>query len=386
MRILIAHSRLLVMSGDNRVVQDEAELLRQAGHDARTWTPSAEGAHGAELAAVAARAVWSRHAAREVRRRIRDQGTQVVHVHNLYPNLSPTVIRAAAAEGVPLVMTLHNYRLASCLPASLLRDGRVCEDCLGRVPWRGVVHRCYRESVLGSAVMATSLTLHRAVRSYGGVARFLAVSSFVKAKHVEAGLPAERITVKPNFAWDAEPRNAFGDSFVYVGRLHAEKGVDTLTQAWRTAPGTLVVAGEGPEAGRLRSRAPQTVEFTGYVPAPDVDRLLRGARAALVPSRWYEAAPRVILEAFARGVPVVASDIGALPELVKDGVNGLLVPADDPLAWAEAARRLQDDDLVRRLGEGARRTWAERFSPERGLEELESAYEGVVRSDEHRPR
>jgi glycosyltransferase involved in cell wall biosynthesis len=380
MRILIAHSWLLVMSGDNRVVEDEAELLRQAGHDARTWTPSAEGVHGVGMAAAGARAVWSRQAARELRRRIREQGADVVHLHNLYPNLTPTVIRAAAAEDVPVVMTLHSYRLASCLPASFLRDGQVCEDCLGRVPWRGVIHRCYRDSFVGSAVMATSMTLHRAARSYDGVSRFLAVSSFVRAKHVEAGIPSDRISVKPNFAWPAEPRATFGGSFVYVGRLHVEKGVDTLIEAWRTAPGSLVVVGGGPEADRLRAGAPGDVEFTGQVPAARVDTLIRGCRALLVPSRWYEAAPRAILEAFARGVPVVASDLGALPELVQDGVNGLLVPPDDPPAWAEAARRLQNDDLVRRLGEGARRAWAERFTPKHGLKGLESAYWSVART------
>jgi len=185
--------------------------------------------------------------------------------------------------------------------------------------------------------MATSLTLHRAARSYQGVSRFLAVSSFVKAKHVEAGLPADRITVKPNFAWPAEPRTGFGDSFVYAGRLFVEKGVDTLTEAWRTPPGRLVVVGDGPEADRLRSEAPEGVEFTGYVPPAEVDGILRGARALLVPSRWYEGAPRAILEAFARGVPVVASDFGALPELVRDGVTGATFTPRDP------------DDLARAL-------------------------------------
>jgi glycosyltransferase involved in cell wall biosynthesis len=379
MRILIAHSWLLVMSGDNRVVEDEAKLLRDAGHEVDTWTPRAEGVAGLGVVRTGARAIWSTSAASTVKGLLRRDRTQVLHVHNPWPNLSPTVFRAAAAEGVPVVMTLHNYRLASCLPATFLREGRVCEDCLGRaVPWPGVVHRCYHDSVLGSAVLATSLTLHRAVGSFQHVTRFVAVSSFVRDKLIQAGLPQERIGVKPNFAWPAERRTGAGDYFLYLGRLYPEKGVDTLLEAWRAAPGRLIVVGDGPEAGRLRAMAPSTVEFTGGIPPDQVERVVRGARAFLVPSRWYEAAPRGILEAYASGVPVVASDFGALPELVEQDVSGLLVPVDSPAGWAAAAERLMDDGEAERLGEGAWRTWRDRYSPERGLEGLESVYGQVL--------
>jgi glycosyltransferase involved in cell wall biosynthesis len=377
-RVLIAHSWLLVMSGDNRVVEDEAKILADAGHSVRTWTPGAEGVSGLGLVRTAGTAVWSRSAAASVRAMIREERTQVLHVHNLWPNLSPTVIRGAAAEAVPVVMTLHNYRMASCLPGTFLRDGRVCEDCLGRTPWPGVLHRCYRDSHLGSAVMATSLTLHKAARSFGGVATYLAVSSFVRDKVVQAGLPAERVMVKPNFAWPAERRTGGGDYFLYLGRLYREKGVDTLLEAWRSAPGRLLVVGDGPEAGRLRAMAPARVEFVGEVAAAEVAAIVRGARAMLVPSRWYEAAPRGILEAYAAGVPVVATDLGALPELVADGVTGLLVAPESPSAWAQAAERLLSDEESERLGEGAWQAWRDRFSPERGLDSLTAVYRDLL--------
>jgi glycosyltransferase involved in cell wall biosynthesis len=378
MRILIAHSWNLVMSGDNRVVEEEAKLLRGAGHQVRTWTPKPEDTSGLGAVRTGARAIWSSSAAATIRRFFRQDGTEVLHAHNLWPNLSPVIFRVAAADGVPSVMTVHNYRLASCLPATFLRDGRVCEDCLGRLPWRGVMHRCYRDSYLGSAVMAGSLTLHRAMKSFEDVSRFVAVSSFVRDKLVESGMSRDAIGVKPNFAWPAERRSGPGDYFLYLGRLYFEKAVDTILEAWRHARGRLLIVGDGPDAQRLRGLAPPGVEFVGVVAPDRVNEILRGARALLMPSRWYEAAPRAIPEAFAAGVPVVASDFGALPESVEDGVSGLLVPPDAPSEWAAAASRLQDDAESERLGEGAWLAWRDRYSPERGLEQLESIYRQVL--------
>jgi glycosyltransferase involved in cell wall biosynthesis len=374
MRILIAHSWNLIMSGDNRVVEEEAKLLRSGGHDVRTWTPVPEGVSGPAVLRTGARAIWSTSAAAALRQMFREHGTEVLHVHNPFPNLSPVVFRVAAAKGVPVVMTLHNYRLASCLPATFLRDGRVCESCLGRVPWRGVVYRCYRNSYMGSGVLAASLTLHRAIKSFDRVTHFLAVSSFVRDKMVQAGMAPERISVKPNFAWPAKRRRGPGDYFLYLGRLYSEKGVDTLLEAWRDAPGKLLIVGDGPEAAHLRASAPSGVEFVGVVSPDRVEQIMGRARAMLVPSRWYEAAPRSILEAFAAGVPVVASGFGALPELIQDGVNGLLVPPESPPGWSAAGRRLRNDAESERLGQGAWDTWRERYSPERGLELLECFY------------
>jgi glycosyltransferase involved in cell wall biosynthesis len=297
----------------------------------------------------------------------------VVHVHNVFPALSPAVIRAAAAEGVPVVMTLHNFRLL-CPPATLLRDGRVCQDCLGRLPWPALVHGCYRNSRVATAPYVASLVLHRGIGTFDRIRRFAAVSGFVRAKHIEAGIEPGRIAVKPNFAWPAARRDGAGKYFLYLGRLSSEKGVDTLLEAWRQALGRLLVAGDGPELTRLRTLAREGVEFLGAVPAERARMLTREARAVLVPSRCYEAFSRVIVEAYAAGVPVAASRIGALPDIVEDGITGLLARPDDPASWTEALEQLQDDELSLRLGENAYRTWAERYTPEANLRLLEDLY------------
>jgi glycosyltransferase involved in cell wall biosynthesis len=366
------------MSGETMVAEDEVKLLREAGHSVHLWAPvpQAEGALG--LARAGASSVWSASAVKTVRRLAREHHPEVVHAHNLFPALSPGVLRGAG-EGAAVVVTLHSYRLL-CLPGSLLRDGKVCEACLGHLPWRGVRYRCYRDSMPASAALAASLAVHRAIRTFDHVTRFFAVSRFVKDKYVEAGFSPEQIAVKPNFAWPSPRRSGPGEYFLVLGRLHPEKGVGTVIEAWRDhgAPGRVVVVGDGTEAGRLRAAAPPSIEFTGEVPPGQVPDLVARARALLVPSLWYEAAPRGIVEAYAAGVPVVASRVGALPEAVEDGVSGLLAASGDGAAWAAAATRLGDDSESERLGEGAYQMWRERFSPERGLLGLEAAYREAI--------
>jgi glycosyltransferase involved in cell wall biosynthesis len=373
-RILVLHSRYLSgqTSGENRVVEDEARLLAEAGHEVRTWTPTPSDSQHFGAARLGTRAIWSRHAAREVRRLVRNQRSEIVHCHNLFPLLSPAVISAASAEGAAVVMTLHNYRLL-CLPATFLRDGRTCEDCLGRLPWRGVIHRCYRDSRLGSGVLASSLALHRAVGTFARVRLFLAVGRFVRDKYVQAGFPDDRVAIKPSFVAAAPRRQGPGDYFLFLGRLSREKGLGTLLAAWARLPERLVVAGDGPERDLLRDAA-STIDYRGSLPADEIPSLLSRARALLLPSLSFEGAPRVVLEAYAAGVPVLASRLGGLPELIEDGGSGVLVQPANAGAWAAAVERFTDDAEAQRMGERAWRLWEERYSPERGLENLEAAY------------
>lgn len=374
MRVLIAHSRYLSgdASGENRVVEDETHLLHDAGHHVATWTPSPRMDGGLGTMRTGASAIRSGRAVTAIAAAIERARPDVVHLHNLFPMLSPAVIGSARRAGVPVVLTLHNYRLM-CLPANLLREGRVCEDCVGRVPWRGVAYRCYRGSAAGSAVLAASLTLHRGLGSFDGISRFLAVSEFVRRKHAEAGIAPGRIVVKPNFAWPSPRREGAGEYFLFAGRISPEKGVDTLLRAWASERPRheLVVMGFGAEA---LGAVPPGVTVRPPVAGADVAPVVRRARAVLVPSRWYEAAPRTIVEAYAAGVPVVASDLGALPEFVHEDETGLRARPDDPASWALALRRLSDDAESLRLGAGAFRAWEDRYSPERGLAALVDAY------------
>ena len=320
---------------------------------------------------TAAGAVWSRRAARHTRRLITEFAPEIVHYHNLFPALSPAVIRAAG--DVPIVMTLHNYRL-SCLPATFYRDGRVCEDCLGGSLWPGVKYACYRGSHAGSATLAASLTLHHRLGTFDRVTLFLAISSFVKSKMGQAGIPPNRIRVKPHFSWPNQTRTNAGDYFLYLGRLSSEKGIDRLVSMWDRSWGTLLVVGDGPLASTLMSSDPQGVQFSGAVPSSEVGRLLAHARAVVAPSTCHEGAGKVVLEAYSAGVPVIVSNMGALPEVVQAGQTGLVVDLGDITGWKDAVEALNDDERNRRMGSEALSLWKKRYSPEHGLRELEAAY------------
>jgi glycosyltransferase involved in cell wall biosynthesis len=326
------------------------------------------------------RSVWSREAAHEVERVVRRERIEVVHCHNLFPTFSPSVLDAARRAGAAVVITLHNYRLL-CLPATFWRDGRTCEECLGRVPWRGVRYRCYRGSLPGSAALAGSVTVGRLRGTFRNATFLVAVSRFVMEKYLQAGFPAERIVVKPNFVAPTPVRRGPGEYFLYLGRLAPEKDVRLLIEAWRPEFGPLVIAGDGPDEAALRAHpAAAGVEFLGAVPPAEVPPVLSRARALLFPSRSFEGMPRAVLEAYAAGVPVVASAVGALPEVVPDGESGLLVGTRSE-DWAAAVARLGDDATAVELGRRAWERWRDRYSPEQGLSGLVELYERAVRQN-----
>lgn len=380
MRILVLHSEYASgrASGENSVVEDEVGLLRDAGHEVRTWSaPPPLGT--AETTRAGFSAIRSGRAVRMVKELCAEAVPHVVHFHNLFPGLSPAAITAAKKEGCAVVLSLHNYRLM-CLPAILRRDGHLCEDCVGKVPWRGVVHRCYRGSTMASAALATSLTLHRAAGTFDKIDLFFAGSEFTRAKHLEAGFPADRMMVKPNFAPSRPVRKGAGRHFLFAGRLSPEKGVGLLLELWRREPpGRLVVLGDGPERDRLETNAPQGIEFYGTVDSAGVEAAMREARAVLVPSESYESSPRVPLEAFASGVPVISSNLGAAHEAITHDVSGLVVPPGDAGAWTNAIRQLCDDEVSIRLGAGALAAWESQYSPRRAIEALEEGYRRAVR-------
>jgi glycosyltransferase involved in cell wall biosynthesis len=379
MRVLILHSRYLsgAASGENRVVEDESRLLAEARHSVKIWDPALTDTRGLRMVKAGVDSVWSRSAVDRIDDMIRSHKPDVVHLHNLFPMLSPAAIRAAASHGSRVIMTLHNYRLI-CMQGTLLRDGRICEDCVGRSQLPGVIHSCYRDSVPGSVAIGTSIGLHRRLRTFDSVTRFLAISHFVKAKHVEAGFAPESIDVKPHFSWPAPVREGPGDYFLYVGRLSQEKGPQTLIRAWSRFPGRLVVVGDGPDGEVLRKDAPQGVSFRGALAAEDVPEVVAAAKAVLIPSLCYEGAGKVVLEAYASGVPVIASRIGGLPEVIEDNETGYLVEPEDVGAWVCAVSRLLDDAESERMGRQALLAWQRDFDPEQGLRNLERAYQSAL--------
>jgi glycosyltransferase involved in cell wall biosynthesis len=382
--VLQVHNVYTQPGGEDAIADAEAALLRAAGHEVTAMrVQNPEGAVHAARALAAA--PWNPTRYRAMRRTVRECRPDVAHVHNTWFALTPAVLTALRAERVPVVMTLQNYRLL-CVNAFLFRDGRVCTDCVGTHPWHGVQHACYRDSRPQSAIAAATITTNRALRTWDHVDRFVAPSRFVRQVFIDAGVAADRITVKPNTVSDPGPRPAppsTANEVVYAGRLSPEKGVDTLLAGWAKAGGTvagmeLVVVGEGPQRGELERMAVAGVRFTGWLAADDLQALLLRARALVFPSVWWENFGRVIIEAMAAGLPVMASDIATPAEVVAPLGAGWLVPPGDAPAWAAHLARLGDDSFVDAGGAAARAAFESEFAPDVGLDRLLAVYASVV--------
>ena len=382
MRILILHNRYREFGGEDAVVDAEIALLRGAGLDAHSlfWTNDDVRTNGLlGSSASFANAVWNRSAWHSVRCAVREFRPDVVHVHNTLAAASPSVVHGAAMPSVGIVHTLHNFRHL-CLNGLLLREQRICTDCVGKLPWRGVGRACYRQSIPASMAVACGEVVHRALGSWSHVHRFIALSQHAKQLHVQAGFEARKIVVKPQtLASDPGRGEHRGDFALFAGRLSSEKGLHVLLRAWSEAglEVPLRIAGDGPDAENVRSRAAALPSATmlGRLPRDEVLSLMRDAKLLVMPSECFEAFPVTLLEGLATGCPIVASDIGALGEVIRSGENGVLVPPGDPAALARAVQRLNSDPAERdRLSRAARATFLERFSPERACQALLSIY------------
>lgn len=376
LKVLIVHNTYLQRGGEDGVVDAEMHMLRQRGHDVIEYRVHNERLRTLAPGRAALGAIWSASAYRAVCDLVRSHRPDVMHVHNTFPLISPAVFWAAKGEGVTTVQTLHNFRLL-CPQAMLLRAGRVCEDCVGALAWRGVLRRCYRGSAAQSAVVAATSALHRQIGTYARkVDRFIALNDFCRRKFIEGGLPAHKIEIKPNFVEVGNtPAQPARSGALYVGRLYPEKGIDLLGDALRKVPGLqLEVIGSGPEVAHLAQR--EHVTCRGWLAVEAVHEAMQRHAMLIVPSRWYENFPLVIVEAFANRLPVIAARLGALAEIVEDGVTGLLF---EPGSAADLAGRLawamQHPIDMARMGQRARAVYEQRYSPEQNYRALLHIYD-----------
>jgi glycosyltransferase involved in cell wall biosynthesis len=377
-KVLVVHNAYRHRGGEDSVVDSELALLRGKGHQVVEYIRHNDEIDGASSMPLAAQSLWSHQTTSEVAAMLARERPDVVHVHNTLPLVSPSVYWACARAGVPVVQTLHNFRLA-CPQAMFLRQGRVCESCLGRVPWRAVAHGCYRGSRAQSAVVAATSTLHWMLGTWSRkVSRYIALNEFCRDKFIAAGLPPERVAIKPNFV--DEPRaveKLARHGFLYVGRLSVEKGVSVLLDAaQRDRREDVKIAGSGPQAGLLNA-VPQ-VEALGVLDSDGVMQALSRAQALVVPSVWYENHPRTLVEAFACGTPVIASRLGAMPALVTEGVTGLLFNPGDAQDLARVMRWASEHPReMAAMGARARDAYESKYSPAENYRQLIEIYDAA---------
>ncbi|MFC8244096.1 glycosyltransferase [Streptomyces chartreusis] len=392
MHVLVVHNRYASAqpSGENKVVDQEAELLRAAGHHVELFERRSDDIAERSLlgkAALPFLVPWNPAVRTELAARLRAERPDVVHVHNVFPLLSPAVLAACADAGVPAVATLHNYTQV-CPPGTLQRDGRPCTECVGSAaPLPAVRHGCYRGSRLATVPLAVSMSVNRH-RWWSGVERFLCISAAQRDVLVRAGMPAERLVVKHNFVPDPDDRRSgAGEHVLYLGRLAEAKGVRLLMTAWdelAAAGGVgvpLVIAGTGPLEQEVTAWAAgrDDVRYAGLYDTAQCRKAVARSVAVVAPSTWLEAFGLVVVEAMAAGVPVVAAGHGAFVELVEDGVTGLLHRPGESGSLASCIRRIAaGPDRNREMGRAARRRYELGFSPAVGLERLVEEYRTAI--------
>lgn len=382
MRVLMLHDRYLVRGGEDESTDAEVAALRDHGIEVDLIEEDNRRVGQLGRVRTAARTLWAREWYRTIRARVAERRYDVVHVQNFFPLLSPAVHHAARAEGAAVVQTLRNYRLF-CLNGLLFRDGMVCEKCLGRaVSWAGVRHRCYRRSLAGSATVAAMQVLHRKLSTWEQcVDVFLTPTYFTRGKAIEGGLDPTRILVKPNFvAPDPGVGHGDGGYLLFIGRVSPEKGLEVLLRALplvqcSTVP-RLKVVGEG--EGPSKESALGSVEWLGRKTLPEVYQLMGAAQAVIVPSVWYETFGRVIVEAYAKGTPVIASNQGALAELVIDGVTGLLFRPGDVADLADKISDLLNRSDVGAMRQAARARYEAEYTAALNVEALVRCYNVAI--------
>jgi len=384
--IVSLYNRYLNRGGEDEVFEAEAELLASHGHRViRVEEHVREPVGWRERWKLARNAIWSNDWNEKMRRLLQQNRPDVVHIHNWWPQMSPAVCYAAHSAGVPVVHTLHNYRLL-CPNAIFFRNGRACEDCMGKaIPWPGVLHACYQESRARTATIATMLARHRQRNTWHEqVDVYIVLSEFARSKFIEGGLPAERIVVKPNFAY---PTPAMGDGggeyALFVGRLAEQKGISALLAAWESLQEKLPlkIVGNGPMAVNVEgaTRRLRGVKALGRQPREAVIKLMQEATALIFPSIWYETFGMSIIEALAAGTPVIASNLGSMSSLVTHQRTGLHFRPGDPVDLVvQVEWMLAHPDQWRQMRQNARSEFEAKYTAEGNYEILIGIYEDAI--------
>lgn len=385
MKIILAHNKYREAGGEDVVFENEKRLLERNGHTVISYVRSNTEVPSESLLdrlAIAPQMVWSSKTRREFAAILGRERPDIVHIHNTFMVISPSIYYACGEQGIPVVQTLHNFRLL-CPAANFFRHGVICQECVDQSLLRGVIHGCYR-SRSATAGVALMLAFHRGLDTWRtSVARFIALTEFARSTFVAAGFPPDRFVVKPNFT-DPDPgeRQGLGEYALFVGRLVENKGLQVLLNAWKQLPAhyPLQIVGDGPEGLALKAQARELqlsgITFRGRLGHAAVIEAIKGARFVIVPSTWYEGFPMCIAESFACGTPVLSSGLGAMAEIVEDHLTGLHFHGGDPQdlackvewAWNHPAELAE-------MGRAARRKYETHYTAEKNHSLLLGIYQ-----------
>jgi glycosyltransferase involved in cell wall biosynthesis len=395
MKIIMVHNTYQEAGGEDVVFESEKRLLARHGHEVTSYERSnleLQSASFLDRIAIGPRMIWSSKSRQEFSAILDMYKPDLVHIHNTFMVISPSIYSACSERAIPVVQTLHNFRLL-CPGANFFRDGIICHECVDQNLLQSIRHGCYRNSRKATAGVALMLSLHRALNTWGSsVSRFIVLTEFAKMKFVAAGFPGDKFVVKPNFA-DPDPRERLGagEYALYVGRLMENKGSQVLLNAWKKLPRPypLQIIGDGPERPAREAQAREMqlsgVNFQGRVSHAEVIDEIKGARFLVVPSILYEGFPMSIVESLACGTPVLCSRLGGLSEIVEDGVTGLLFDPGDPQDLAKSLDWAWNHPLeLAEMGRAARRKYEEDYNAEKNYSLLMEIYLEAMAEDVQR--
>lgn len=382
MKILFIHNQYRQPGGEDVAVELETSLLKERGHEVELLLFSNDETAGALQSGI--NAVYNRAAASRTRQAIRRFRPDIVHVHNWFFTASPSVFYAAKKEGVPVIMTIHNFRFV-CANALLLRNNQPCELCVQKTwPTHGIRYKCYRDSAAQSALVTAITGIHKSLRTWQQkVDNYIVLTPFAKSRLSGSSFKVDpdRMIIKPNFIPEPGagtlPRENF---FLFAGRLSTAKGVQVLMNAFGRLNSKLVVAGEGPEKEAMMQQAKTSnITFAGKRSRDELLALMKTCKAVIFPSLWYEGLPFVILEALATGTPVIASRLGSMASVITHGFNGLHFSPGNADELAQAVEHMNKGGQdIEQLYSNARQTYLEHYHPDSHYRSIISIYETTI--------
>jgi glycosyltransferase involved in cell wall biosynthesis len=381
MKILLVHNYYTLRGGEDAVFEQELSLLQKEHVVEPLVFYNKNGWKGAVEFVFS---IWNVFAARRLRNKIESFKPELLHIHNFHFSSGPIIIRTAKKMGVPIVLTLHNYRLL-CPSATLLVDGKIFRDSLrAHFPWKAVKYKVYRNSSLATFWLAFTIWFHKKINTWKQVDRFIALTDFSRNLFLSStfNVDAKKIVVKANFMENFEGTLTMNSrSFLFVGRLSQEKGIHTLLTAFKQSDAVLKIVGDGPLGELVRSVSADfhNIQYLGSLNAAEVRQVMAGSTALIVPSIWYEGMPMTILEAFSIGLPVIASNIGALSSMITNGYNGLHFVAGDAISLSKSVKYWSSLSTIQRMeySNNVKRSYSDLYTPEANLTQLVQIYNSI---------
>ncbi|BAU66919.1 glycosyl transferase group 1 [Stanieria sp. NIES-3757] len=385
MRILTIHNYYQQSGGEEQIFNTEVNLLHSRGHEVWCYTLNNDQIRKINLLELTKRTLWNGEVYQQLRALVRQEKPDLAHFHNTFPLISPAAYYALKDEGIPVVQTLHNYRLL-CPNALFFRNGRICQDCLDKpLPLPGIIHGCYRGSRGASAMVASMISFHSWFGTWSkAVDRFIVYSQFAMDKFIQGGLPLDKLAFKTNFLHPAPlPGEGKGGYALFVGRLSVEKGLGVMLDAWRQLGGKipLKILGDGPMSGLVTEAMQEMpeIEWLGRRSLEEVYEVVGDAAFLIFPSEWYETFGMVAIEAFAKGTPVVGSNLGAIAELIDHERTGLLFRPSDPTDLATQINwLLARPQKLRQMRQEARAEFEAKYTASENYKRLMEIYQSVL--------